>query len=300
MRVGILSFRSPKRPIAHEEKRLQKAARELGYVARIFRAADCELYFNGGGPELFYKGKPFPKVDVVIPRVSVLNNVDLQSSLVRQFELMHIPVLNGYDEILRAKNKLKTLQILSHYGVSIPKTVAIRKKEDLKTAIAKVGGAPVIIKSPFGSLGAGVMIAESYRGALSVLDMLWGMNSTHIILVQEFVKESKGKDTRVLVVGGKVIAAMERSAQRGEFRSNAALGGKGRAVTDLDPEYADLAIKSAELLGLEMAGVDILKTKKGPVVLEVNCNPGFTELESATGIDVAKAIVERAVAMKVV
>jgi len=299
MRVGILSFRSPGRPLAKEELRLAKAARELGYVARIFRAADCELYFNGGGPTMYYKGKKFPKTDVIIPRVSVLTNVDLQASLVRQFELMGIPVLNSYDSILKAKNKLKTLQILSHYELPIPKTVVIRKKDDLKTAIAKVGGTPVIIKSPFGSLGSGVMIAESYRGALSVLDMIWGSITTYIILVQEYVKESKGKDTRVLVVGGKVITAMERSAKKGEFRSNAALGGKGRKI-EISQEYADLALKATEILGLEMSGVDILVTGKGPAVLEVNCNPGFTELEETTGVDVAKAIVERAVALPVV
>ncbi len=299
MRVGILSFRSPGRPVAKEGRRLAKAARELGYVARIFRAADCELYFNGGGPALYYKGKKFPKMDVMIPRVSALTNVDLQASLVRQFELMGMPVLNSYDSVIKAKNKLKTLQILSHYEIPIPKTVAIRKKGDLKAAIERVGKVPVIIKSPFGSLGSGVMIAESYRGALSVLDMLWGSISTHIILVQEYVKESKGKDTRVFVVGGKVVAAMERSAKRGEFRSNAALGGKGRLV-EVDDEYADLALKATELLGLEMAGVDIILTGRGPAVLEVNCNPGFVELEEATGVDVAKAVVERAVALPVV
>lgn len=294
MRVGILSFRSPDRRIAYEESRIVKAARELGYTAKVYRAADCELYYNGSGPEVLYKGKKFPKVDVMIPRVSALTNVDLRASVVKQFELLGVPVLNSYDSILKAKNKLKTLQILSHYGIPLPRTIVIGKNDNLREAIKKVGGAPVIIKSPFGSLGSGVMIVESFRAAQSAADFF----GTRIVLIQEFVKESKGKDTRVFVVGGKVVAAMQRTAKKGEFRSNAALGGKGRPV-DVPAEYAELAIKSAELLGLDMAGVDILDTKNGPVILEVNSNPGFEELEAATGIDVAKAIVERAVGLPV-
>lgn len=294
MRVGILSFRPQGKRIAYEESRIVKAARELGYTAKVYRAYDCELYYNGNGPEVLYKGKKFPKVDVIIPRVSALMNVDLRASVVKQFELLGVPVLNDYQSILKAKNKLKTLQILSHYGIPLPKTIVIGKNDDLKSAIKKVGGAPVIIKSPFGSLGSGVMIAESYRAAQSAADFF----GTRIVLIQQFVKESKGKDTRVFVVGGKVVASMQRTAKRGEFRSNAALGGKGKIV-DIPQEYAEIALKSSEILGLDMAGVDILDTKNGPVILEVNSNPGFEELEAATGIDVAKAIVDRAVALPV-
>ncbi len=295
MRIGILSFRPADRRIAYEESRLLKAARELGYKAQVYRAHNCELYYDQDGPKIFYKGKKFPKVDVIIPRVSALWNVHLRASVVKQFELMGIPVLNDYDSVLRAKNKLKTLQILAHYGLPIPRTVVVEGKEDLKSAIQKVGGAPVIIKSPFGSLGSGVMIVESYRAAASAADFF----GTRILLVQEFVKESKGKDTRVFVVGGKVIASMERVAKKGEFRSNAAQGGKGRVVSP-PKEYEELALKAAEILNLDMAGVDILTTKDGPEILEVNCNPGFEELEEATGVNVAKAIVERAVALPVV
>ncbi|MBU1019381.1 MAG: RimK family alpha-L-glutamate ligase [Patescibacteria group bacterium] len=295
MHVGILSFRPQDGKIAYEESRLVKAARELGYKGKVYRAYDCELYYNGGGPTILYKGKPFPKIDVMIPRVSVLNNVDLSASVVKQLELMGVPVLNSYNSILKAKNKLRTLQIMSHYNLPIPKTVVIGKNEDLKEAIKKVGGAPVIIKSPFGSLGSGVMIVESYRAAVSTVDFF----GSKIVLIQEYVKESKGKDTRVFVVGGKVVAAMERTAKKGEFRSNAALGGKGRIVS-LDKEYEDLALKASGIMGLDVAGVDILTTKNGPVILEVNSNPGFEELEKATGIDVAKAMVERAVGMPVI
>ncbi|OIP80661.1 30S ribosomal protein S6--L-glutamate ligase [Candidatus Peregrinibacteria bacterium CG22_combo_CG10-13_8_21_14_all_44_10] len=300
MRIGILAFHSDKRT-PYAELRLVKAARSLGYTANVLNAADCELYYDGTGSKIFYRGKPLPPLDVLIPRVGVTINVDLQASIVKHFELMGVPVLNTYDSIVKAKNKLKTLQIMSHYHMPIPKTVAIKNKDALKGAIRKVGGVPVIMKSPFGSLGSGVMIAESYRAALSILDMLWNSalnRATHMILVQEYVKESKGKDTRVLVVGGKVIACMERTAKKGEFRSNASIGGKGKAVT-VSKEYEDMAIKSAELLGLEMAGVDIILTSQGPAILEVNCNPGFSYLEPVTGIDVAKAIVERAVALPV-
>ncbi len=298
MRVGILSFRPLDKPISYEEGRLRTAARELGYKSKVLRAANCELYFDKAGLTLYYSGEKFPHLDVIIPRVSILNNVDLQSSVVRQLELVGMPVLNKYDAIVRAKNKLKTLQILSHYGIPIPKTVVIGSCDDLKSAIDRVGGAPVILKYPFGSLGSGVVIAESYRAALSTLDLLWSSAVTQIMLVQEYVKESKGKDTRIFVVGGKVVTSIQRSAKKGEFRSNVALGGSGKRI-EISDEYKDIAIKSAELLGLEMAGVDIITTNNGPAVLEVNCNPGFEELEEATGVDVAKVIVERAVELPV-
>lgn len=298
MRVGILSFRPLDKSISYEEGRIRTAAKELGYKPKVLRAANCGLYFDKGGLTLYYSGRKFPGLDVVIPRVSILNNVDLQSSVVRQLELVGMPVLNKYDSIVRAKNKLKTLQILSHYGIPIPKTVVIGSRDDLKSAIDRVGGAPVILKYPFGSLGSGVVIAESYRAALSTLDLLWSSAVTQIMLVQEYVKESKGKDIRIFVVGGKVVASMQRSAKKGEFRSNAALGGSGKGI-EISDEYQDIAIKSARLLGLEMAGVDIIITNHGPAVLEVNCNPGFEELEEATCVDVAKAIVERAVELPV-
>lgn len=300
MKVAILCFRPLEEKLSYEEVRLKRAAIALGYDARTFRAVECELSFDKNGPSVYYRGKPFPKVDVIIPRVSLLEDVSLYASILKQFQLMGVSVLNTYDAVKRAKNKLRTLQILSHYGIPTPRTFVISQRDDLKGAIDRVGGFPVIMKSPFGSWGAGVMIAESFRNALSSLDLIWSARDSkqHMILIQEYVKESKGKDTRVFVVGGEVVASMERSAKKGEFRSNAALGGAGREVS-ITKEYEDMAIKSAQLLDLEMAGVDIISTKNGPAVLEVNANPGFEELEVATGIDVAKAIVERAVALPV-
>ncbi|MFA6528991.1 MAG: RimK family alpha-L-glutamate ligase [Candidatus Gracilibacteria bacterium] len=299
MKIAILCFRSIEEKFSYEENRLKNAAILLGHTARLYRVLECELVFDEDGPSVHYRGKPFPKVDVVIPRVALLNNVSLYASIVKQFQLMGVRVVNRYESITMAKNKLKTLQILSYHGVNVPKTCVISTRESLKGAVKKMGGFPVILKSPFGSWGAGVMIAESYRSALSFIDSLWAgessnKNKQNMILVQEYVKESRGRDTRIFIVGGKVVASMERFARKGEFRSNAALGGAGKKVS-ASKEYQNLALKATRLLGLQVSGVDIITTRNGPAVLELNANPGFKELESSTGVDVAKAIIKEAV-----
>lgn len=296
MVIGILSYRSVSRQVTPEERKLKKAAEALGHKAKIFRASKCQLVYDGRGERVLYNGKKFPKIDVLIPRASIISNVDIRLSLVKQFSLMRVPVVNDYLSISKAKNKLRTLQILHALGIPTLRTVVIENYPTLSDAIDKVGGAPVILKDPFGSYGSGVIIAESKRAARSVLDAIWCTGTSHnIMMVQEYVAESGGRDTRVFVVGDKAIAAMERSAQAEEFRSNVELGGVTRAI-EITDEYAQIAIKSAKALGLEVAGVDIIETKDGPAVLEVNGNPGFKALEEITGIDVAMPIVEHAIA----
>lgn len=291
MKIGILSYYHTSKRASPEELRLLKEARALGHKARIIRAVQCQLVFDGKNPTVLFEGKAFPKFDVIIPRVTLLRAIELQTALLKQFQLMGVPVINGFRPINRAKNKLNTMQTLNHHNLGIPRTIVIRRMREVDWAVKYLGGLPVIIKTPFGTYGSGVVISESKRSLTSSLDAIWGTQDISIILLQEFIKESKGKDIRVFVVGGKVVASMMRAAVRGEFRSNIELGGAGEKV-DITPEEEILAIKATEALGLHMGGVDIVRSKSGPLVLEVNGNPGFKKLEEVTGINVAKAIIE--------
>ncbi len=289
MRIGILSFRSPKKRASSEEIRMQKEARAAGHTSRIFRAAKFKMVYDGSSPWLFYDGKPFPHYDVVIARPSILKNVDLNASVIEQMQMMGTLVFNRYEPIVNAKNKLKTTQILDHYGIPVPQTVVVRRSDDLKGAVKLLGGFPVILKHPVGSYGNGVMIVESMRALKSMI--LWDQP---LYLLQRFVKFSKGKDIRIFVVNGKVIGSMMRSAKKGEFRSNIELGGVGKPVK-ITNEEVSIALRSVQALDLHYGGVDVIRGKEGPVVLEVNSNPGFKSLEKATGLNVAKSIVDYAI-----
>lgn len=274
---------------AKEEVELKNVARSLGHKSRIFRADRFQMVYDGKSPWLLYDGKPFPKYDVVITRPSILNNVDLYASLIEQMEMAGILLFNKYDAILNAKNKVKTMQILDHYGLPIPKTVFVRRGEDLELAGKLVGGFPLIVKEPVGSYGKGVTIVESMRALKSVLQ--W---NKPMYLLQQFVKYSKGKDIRVFIVNGKVVGTMMRAAQKGEFRSNIELGGKGKPV-EITEEEAHISKSAIQALDLNYGGVDIMRSKDGPLILEVNSNPGFKELERASGVNIAQSIVDFAI-----
>jgi ribosomal protein S6--L-glutamate ligase len=289
MKIGILSYRTRDRKAAPEEIKLKNIARERGHKSRIFRAANFQMVYDQKSSLLFYDGKPFTRQDVVITRPSVLQDVDLHIALIEQMEMAGILLFNRYESILKAKNKVKTMQILDHYGIPIPKTVFISRQEDLKQASELVGGFPLIVKKPFGSYGAGVTIVESMRALKSML--MWDQP---MYLLQQFVKYSMGKDIRIFVVNGNVAGTMMRSAQKGEFRSNIELGGKGQTVKITDEE-ASIAIRSVQALDLQYGGVDVMRSKEGPVVLEVNSNPGFKELERSTGAEIAKSLIDYAV-----
>lgn len=288
MRIAILSFRSAERKASPEELRLKEVARSRGHVCRIFRAHKFKLAFNRQSPWIYYNGKPFPKYDVVITRPSIIKFVDLHIALIQQMEMSGMLIFNKYSPTLKSKNKVKTMQILDHYGIPIPKTVVVHRREDLTSATKFVGGFPLIVKEPVGSFGAGVTIFESMRALKSAL--MW---NKPMYLLQQYVKYSKGKDIRIFVVNGKVVGAFMRSARKGEFRSNIELGGKGRPV-DITEEEASIALRSVQALDLNYGGVDIMRGKDGPVVLEVNSNPGFKTLEQVTGVDVASKIIEHA------
>ncbi|PIR54849.1 hypothetical protein COU74_03860 [Candidatus Peregrinibacteria bacterium CG10_big_fil_rev_8_21_14_0_10_36_19] len=289
LKIGILSFKGTESKAAPEEILMQKAARELGHTAKIYKAKKFQLVYNQTSPWIMYDGKAFPKCDVVITRPSVLKSVDLYCALIDQMQMAGILLFNNYDAILNAKNKVKTMQILDHYGIPIPKTVFVSRPEDLVSGAKLVGGFPLIVKQPVGSYGNGITIVESMRALKSVL--LW---DKPMYLLQQYVKYAKGQDMRVFVVNGKVVGSMMRSAQKGEFRSNIELGGIGRPV-EITDEEASIALRSVQALDLNYGGVDIMRSKNGPLVLEVNSNPGFKELQKVTGVNVAKTIVEYAV-----
>lgn len=289
MKIGILSFRSAERKSSAEELEMQQEARAMGHNCKIFRAQRFQMAYNCGTAWLLYDGKPFQGCDIMITRPSVLENVDMQITLISQMEMAGLLLFNQYEAIIKTKNKVKTMQILDRYGIPIPKTVIIRRKDDLAQAVKLIGGFPIILKKPTGSFGNGVTIVESMRALQSVIT--WDQP---MYLLQEYVKYSKGKDMRIFVVNGKVVGSMMRSAKKGEFRSNIELGGVGRPV-EITEEEASIAIRSVQALDLHYGGVDVMRSKSGPVVLEVNSNPGFKELERSTGAKIATSIVSFAV-----
>lgn len=291
MKIGILTFRPVEEKASVEEIELKNIAKSKGHVARIFRSQRFQMVFDKKSPWLLYDGKPFPSYDVIINRPCCLEDVDLHVSLIEQMELAGITIFNRHQPILNAKNKIKTSQILDHFGIPIPRTVVIQRPEDLEQAVKTLGGLPIIVKRPVGSFGNGVTIVESMRALKSFI--VW---SQPMYLLQEFVKYSRGKDIRVFVVNGKVVGAMMRCAKKGEFRSNIELGGTGVPV-EITEEEKNMALRSVQAIDLEYAGVDIIRSKNGPVVLEVNSNPGFKALERATGVSIASHIVDYAISL---
>ncbi len=277
-----------------EMQALREEIKKAGHIPVTYKVPKCQMYFHGRKAEILYNNKKIRGCDVLIPRVAVTSKIDLEVSLIKQFQMMNIPVINDYLSISHAKNKLRTLQILCKKNLPVPRTIVVRKFEYIDEAIKNVGGYPVVLKTPFGSYGAGVVIVESRRSLYSALDVIWMSMKTNIILIQEYVAEAYGSDYRVFVVGDKVVAAMKRTAQQGEFRSNLHLGGAASLVK-LTEEEERIAVKSTQAMGLKIAGVDILRSNHGPVIMEVNSNPGFFGLANITGINVAKAVVEYAI-----
>lgn len=290
LKIGILSFKSSKKK-DNDAVAIKNAALEMGHSARIFRNANFQFSFDPHQPNLFYKNQKFSPPDVMIIRASVLDNVDLEVSCVKQLQLMGVPVVNHYLPIVRAKNKVRTMQIMKHEGIPIPRTVVIHNVEYLDEAVRKLGSFPLILKTPHGSLGLGVSIIESRRSMRSMIDLISGNLKESLIIIQEYVKEAKGKDIRVFVVGGKIIAAMERQAKKGEFRANFHQGGSV-GIVDLSKEEQEMALKATKAIGLHVAGVDIIRTTEGPKILEVNSNPGLEGIIQATGVNVAYHIVK--------
>lgn len=300
-RIGILDFSTLNtRPSFMKSdgpkavKALARAIREEGHIPVLYKAEKCQMYFHGKRSEILYNNKKIKGCDVLIPKFILSRGVDVAVTLISQFENMGIPVINGSLPIKRAKNKLRTLQILTQHSIAVPKTFIVRKLEFIHDAVKSIGGYPVVLKIPFGAAGSGVVLAESQRALFSALDVIWMRNDPNIILVQEYIREAKGEDYRAFVIDQKVVASMKRTARSEDFRSNLHRGGGG-TKTSLTPQEKKIALKATRILGLKVAGVDILRSKKGPLIMEVNANPGFLGISHITGVKVAKNLVQYAV-----
>ncbi len=248
---------------------------------------DLQIAISRGKPEMYLGTKPIPHADLVVPRIGAsITNYGL--AVVRQFDMMGIPVLNTAVAIARSRDKLRSMQLLTRKDIDVPKTVCARSPESVERALQFIGGTPAIVKLQQGAQGIGTMIAETSAAVTSLLETLWAMGQD--IILQEYIAESKGRDYRAIVVGGRVIAAMRRQAKKGEFRSNLHRGGAGVKV-DLPDRYRKAAIGAARVMGLEVAGVDMLEGRDGPKILEINSSPGLEGIERTSGVDVATAIV---------
>jgi len=303
LRIGILDFSGTlaSSPDAVHDRHgqvqlLREAIKAQGHVPVVYHVEKCQMFFHGRKAEIIYDGKKIKSCDVLIPKVSAASAVDLEVAIVKQFQLLNVPVVNGFLPIMRAKNKLRTLQILTKNNIPVPRSIVVRKFDFIDEALKKVNGYPVILKTPFGSWGKGVALIESRRSLYSALDIIWTKMGSNNILLQAYVAESKGSDYRAFVLGDRVVAAMKRIAKPGDFRSNISIGGSGEKVR-LTAEEERMAVKATKVLGLKMCGVDILRSKKGPLIMELNANPGFLGLSKVTGVDVAGEIVKYAVSL---
>ncbi|MDH5785685.1 MAG: 30S ribosomal protein S6--L-glutamate ligase [Chromatiales bacterium] len=284
MKIAILS-RNKK---LYSTRRLVEACKLRGHEVRVIDTLRCYMNITSEQPELHYRGETLQDYDAVIPRIGA-SITFYGTAVVRQFEMMGVFPVNESVAISRARDKLRSLQLLSRDGVGMPKTGYAHSPDDVQDLIQMVGGAPLVIKLLEGTQGIGVVLAETRKAAESVIEAFMGLNAN--ILVQEFIKEAGGADIRCFVVGGRVVAAMMRQAPEGEFRSNLHRGGTATLVK-LTPKERATAVKAARVMGLNVAGVDILRSERGPLVMEVNSSPGLEGIEMATGKDVAGMIIE--------
>lgn len=284
MRITILSRAAR----SYSTRRLREAAREAGLQVEVKDTLQFAIALEQQSPFLLYRGRRFTPPEAVIPRIGA-SVTTYGTAVVRQFQQMNVFVANTANAIGNSRDKLRALQILSRHDIGMAATLYVRQKRDILPAINRVGGAPVIIKLMQGTQGMGVILAETTKVAEAIVEAMHGAKQN--VLIQKFVAESKGRDIRAFVVGDRVVAAMRRVAQGQEFRSNVHLGAKAERV-ELEPAYAETAVRSARILGLRVAGVDMLETANGPQVIEVNSSPGLQGIESATGINVAGAIID--------
>lgn len=284
MKIAILS-RNPK---LYSTRRLVEAGEQRGHEMLVLDHLKCVLVIEQGRPHIFYKGKEIKGVEGVIPRIG--SSVTFYgSAVVRQFEMMKIFTAVESQALVRSRDKLRSLQLLARAGIGMPKTAFASTPKDIDQIIKQVGGAPVVIKLLEGTQGIGVILADTHKSAKSVIESFLALKAN--ILVQEFIKEAGGADIRAFVVDGQVVGAMKRQGVEGEFRSNLHRGGTA-TVVKLSAEEKSTAIKSAKKLGLAIAGVDMLQSSRGPLVMEVNSSPGLEGIEGATKIDIAGKIIE--------
>jgi ribosomal protein S6--L-glutamate ligase len=284
MRLAILS----RQPALYSTRVLVEAARKRGHAVSVLDTLQFDLRISRRNPELFYQGEPVTGVDAVLPRIGA-SITFFGLAVVRQFEMMGVYCVNESQAIARSRDKLRSLQILSRHDIGMPPTVYTRQADHVPGCIDRVEGPPVVVKLLQGTQGIGVVLAESTAAASSVIEAFHGLDQN--ILIQKYIHEAKGADIRALVVGRKVVAAMRRKAVAGEFRSNIHRGGQAKEIK-LPAEYRKTALAAARVLGLRVAGVDLIESKDGPMVMEVNSSPGLEGIQKATGVDVARAIIE--------
>ena len=294
MKIAILARPTRK----NGADRLLKAAIARGHDAQIIDYTECYCNVEKNKPQIYYRGEILPKFDAIIPRISI-ESQSYGSVIIRQFEMMNTFTTTGSLAFIRARDKLRSMQLLARYSIDIPKTAVARQTKDVAGLIDMVGGAPLIIKVAKGSQGVGVVLAETKKAARSTIQAFFSQNVN--ILVQEFIAEANGEDIRIIVIEGKIIAAMKRKTlDEDEFRSNVNLGGVGELV-ELTKREERAAIKAAKIMHLPIAGVDILRSKRGPLVMEVNAFPMLSGIEATTKINVADQMiqyVERSVGVK--
>jgi ribosomal protein S6--L-glutamate ligase len=283
-KLAILS-RNPK---LYSTSRLVEAAEARGAEVLVIDPLHCVVNLSKKRPEIDYHGRIVKDVDGIIPRIGA-SITFYGLAVLRQFEMMGVFAANESQAVARSRDKLRSLQLFSRRDIGIPPTAFARRREDLRDAIKRVGGAPVVLKLLEGTQGVGVILAESVSTAESVLDAMHSLKQN--ILIQAFIKESAGQDIRAIVVGDRVVAAMRRRAAAGEFRSNVHRGGSTEALV-LEPAFEATALEAAHALGLNIAGVDLMPSNDGPMVLEVNSSPGLRGIEAATGRDVAGAMID--------
>lgn len=286
MKIGILSNGNGN----YSTKRLVEVAKSRGHEVKVIKYRDCYASIEQNNPTVSYRGEDLGKFDAIIPRIAS-NMTRYGTAIVRQLEMQGVYTSSSSIAINRSRDKLRSLQLLAKAGVGIPKTVFSRNSVDIDSLIEKLDDMPVIIKLARGTHGNGVVLAESKKAAKSVLQAFYLTNEDGTnVLLQEFVKESAGTDIRAFVVGGRVVASMKRQSLDDDFRSNLHKGGEGTKVKLTDEENK-MVIKAAKAMGLNIAGVDMMRSERGPLILEVNASPGFG-IEKVTGRDVATPIIE--------
>jgi ribosomal protein S6--L-glutamate ligase len=284
MRLVILS----RNESLYSTRVLVEAGQKRGHAVEVLDTLQFDIRVSRRTPELFYQGNPVGSVDAVIPRIGA-SITHFGLAVVRQFEMMGVYCLNESQAIARSRDKLRCLQLLSRHDIGLPPTIYTREAEHVPACIERVEGPPVVVKLLQGTQGIGVVLAESTVAASSVIEAFHGLDQN--ILIQKFIREANGSDIRALVVGRKVVAAMRRQALTGEFRSNIHRGGTARKVR-LPADYRRTALAAARVLGLTVAGVDLIESAEGPMVMEVNSSPGLEGIQKTTGVDVAAAIIE--------
>lgn len=283
MNIAILS----KGPQLYSTQSLVRAGIRHGHHMKVIDHTRCNLIINQGGPQIIYEDQRIRRIHAIIPRIGA--SVTMHgAAVINQFEAMNVFTVARAEALMQSRDKLRCLQKLARFRLPVPKTLLIGAGQELSELIRHLGGLPVIIKMAEGTHGAGVVLAETFATAESVLEVFQKLKEK--ALLQEYISESKGADIRALVVGGEIVASMKRQAKEGEFRSNLHRGATSESIR-LEPEEEEVVKKAVKLLGLDVAGVDLLRSKRGPLIMEVNASPGLEGIETTTGIDIAGKII---------